>query len=127
MTETTVNADEIAKFSAMADDWWDPDGDFKPLHKFNPVRLGYIRDWALNHFRRSETERRPLDGLTVLDIGCGGGLLTEPLTRLGATVTGIDAGQKNIAVAKLHAERAGLVFSFRVSLSVVLVVVGARC
>lgn len=61
MTETTVNADEIAKFSAMADDWWDPDGDFKPLHKFNPVRLAYIRDWALKHFRRDETERRPLD------------------------------------------------------------------
>src|SRR5882724_7497911 len=105
MTDTTVNPDEIAKFSAMADDWWDPDGKFKPLHRFNPVRLAYIRDWALRHFRRDETERRPLAGLKLLDIGCGGGLLTEPLTRLGAEVTGIDAGGKNIAIAKLHAER----------------------
>jgi 2-polyprenyl-6-hydroxyphenyl methylase / 3-demethylubiquinone-9 3-methyltransferase len=108
MTDTTINADEIAKFSAMADDWWDPDGDFKPLHRFNPVRLAYIRDWALKHFSRSETVRRPLEGLSVLDIGCGGGLLCEPLTRLGASVTGIDAGAKNIAVAKVHAERMGL-------------------
>ncbi|HEX4297229.1 MAG TPA: bifunctional 2-polyprenyl-6-hydroxyphenol methylase/3-demethylubiquinol 3-O-methyltransferase UbiG, partial [Devosia sp.] len=91
MTETTINPDEIAKFSAMADDWWDPEGDFKPLHRFNPVRLAYIRDWALTRFSRDGTERRPLAGLSILDIGCGGGLLTEPLTRLGATVTGIDA------------------------------------
>jgi 2-polyprenyl-6-hydroxyphenyl methylase/3-demethylubiquinone-9 3-methyltransferase len=126
MTETTINAAEIAKFSAMADAWWDPDGDFKPLHKFNPVRLTYIRDWALRHFRRSETDRRPLKGLTVLDIGCGGGLLTEPLTRLGATVTGIDAGEKNISVAKLHAERAGLDIAYRATTSEALAAEGAR-
>jgi len=126
MTETTVNADEIAKFSAMADDWWNPDGDFKPLHKFNPVRLAYIRDWAVKHFGRDEAERRPLDGLKLLDIGCGGGLLTEPLTRLGAAVTGIDAGGKNIAVAKLHAERMGLSIDYRETTSEALAAEGVR-
>jgi 2-polyprenyl-6-hydroxyphenyl methylase/3-demethylubiquinone-9 3-methyltransferase len=113
MTDTTLDPAEIAKFSAMADAWWDPEGDFKPLHRFNPVRLAYIRDWALKHFSRAEDVRRPLDGLSVLDIGCGGGLLTEPLCRLGATVTGIDAGEKNITVAKLHAERMGLAIDYR--------------
>jgi len=126
MTESTVNSAEIAKFAAMADAWWDPDGDFRPLHKFNPVRLAYIRDWALRHFERSDNERRPLAGLKLLDIGCGGGLLTEPLTRLGATVTGIDAGAKNIAVAKLHAERAGLDIDYRETTSEALAVEGAR-
>ena len=113
MTDTTIDPAEIAKFSAMADAWWDPEGDFKPLHRFNPVRLAYIRDWALRHFRRAEDVRRPLEGLNVLDIGCGGGLLTEPLCRLGATVTGIDAGARNITVAKLHAERMGLAIDYR--------------
>ena len=124
MTDTTINAAEIAKFSAMADDWWDPTGDFKPLHKFNPVRLAYIRDWALKHFSRDATERRPLEGLTLLDIGCGGGLLTEPLTRLGATVVGVDAGGKNIAVAKLHAERSGLAIDYRETTSEALAAEG---
>jgi len=126
MTGTTINTGEIAKFAAMADDWWDPKGDFKPLHKFNPVRLAYIRDWAIRHFARDESERRPLEGLSVLDIGCGGGLLTEPLTRLGATVTGIDAGGKNIAVAKLHAERGGLAIAYRETTSEALAAEGAR-
>ena len=113
MTETTVNPAEIAKFAAMAADWWDPEGDVKPLHKFNPVRLAYIRDWALRHFSRTESERQPLTGLTVLDIGCGGGLLTEPLTRLGAAVTGVDAASDNIAVARQHAETMGLAIDYR--------------
>lgn len=117
MTDTTIDPGEISKFAAMADEWWDPAGKFKPLHKFNPVRLAYIRDWALKQFQRSENERQPLVGLRVLDIGCGGGLLTEPLTRLGATVTGIDAGEKNIAVAKLHAERMGLRIDYRATTS----------
>ena len=124
MTDTTINLAEIAKFSAMADDWWDPTGDFKPLHKFNPVRLTYIRDWVLKHFDRKENERQPLKGLSLLDIGCGGGLLTEPLTRLGATVTGIDAGGKNIAVAKLHAERSGLDIDYRETTSEALAAEG---
>jgi 2-polyprenyl-6-hydroxyphenyl methylase/3-demethylubiquinone-9 3-methyltransferase len=126
MTDTTINPDEISKFAAMADEWWDPKGKFKPLHKFNPVRLAYIRDWTIKQFRRDGAERQPLLGLTVLDIGCGGGLLTEPLTRLGATVTGIDAGEKNIAVAKLHAERSGLAIDYRATTSEALAASGAR-
>lgn len=126
MTDTTIDTGEIAKFAAMADEWWDPAGKFKPLHKFNPVRLAYIRDWALKQFGRDETQMRPLEGLLVLDIGCGGGLLTEPLTRLGATVTGIDAGEKNIAVAKLHAERMGLSIDYRATTSETLAAEGAR-
>ena len=113
MTQTTINPDELAKFAAMADEWWDPTGKFKPLHKFNPVRLGYIRDQAIRHFGRDGGTIRPLEGLTILDIGCGGGLLSEPLTRLGAKVTGIDPGDRNIAIAKLHAERAGLEIDYR--------------
>ena len=125
MTDTTIDSGEIAKFAAMADEWWNPAGKFKPLHKFNPVRLAYIRDWALKHFGRDETQMRPLDGLRVLDIGCGGGLLTEPLTRLGADVTGIDAGEKNIAVAKLHAERMGLSIAYRETTSEALAAEGS--
>jgi 2-polyprenyl-6-hydroxyphenyl methylase/3-demethylubiquinone-9 3-methyltransferase len=125
VTDTTIDDSEIAKFAAMADEWWDPNGKFKPLHKFNPVRLAYIRDWALRHFGRDETQMRPLEGLRVLDIGCGGGLLTEPLTRLGATVTGIDAGEKNIAVATLHAERMGLAIDYRATTSEALAAEGA--
>jgi 2-polyprenyl-6-hydroxyphenyl methylase/3-demethylubiquinone-9 3-methyltransferase len=124
--QTTINPAELAKFSAMADDWWDPSGKFAPLHKFNPVRLAYIRDWALRHFRRDETARHPLDGLTVLDIGCGGGLLCEPLTRLGASVTGIDAGGKNVVVARLHAERMGLAIDYRETTSEALAAEGKR-
>ncbi|MEO6396692.1 MAG: bifunctional 2-polyprenyl-6-hydroxyphenol methylase/3-demethylubiquinol 3-O-methyltransferase UbiG [Devosia sp.] len=126
MTETTINADEIAKFHAMADEWWDPSGKFKPLHKFNPVRLAYIRDWALTHFRRDGTGRRPLEGLRVLDIGCGGGLLCEPLTRLGASVTGIDAGGRNIAIARLHAEKMSLAIDYRETTSEALAAEGPR-
>jgi len=113
MTDTTINPDEIAKFAAMADEWWDPKGKFKPLHKFNPVRLGYVRDNAIRHFGKDASLRRPLEGLRVLDIGCGGGLLSEPLARLGASVTGIDAGEKNIAIAKVHAEQSGLAIDYR--------------
>ena len=125
MTDTTIDPDEIAKFAAMADEWWDPAGKFKPLHKFNPVRLAYIRDWALKHFHRQEGQTRPLEGLRVLDIGCGGGLLTEPLTRLGASVTGIDAAGRNIAVARLHAERVGLRIDYQETTSEALAAQGS--
>ncbi|HWA17444.1 MAG TPA: bifunctional 2-polyprenyl-6-hydroxyphenol methylase/3-demethylubiquinol 3-O-methyltransferase UbiG [Devosia sp.] len=124
MTETTINPAELAKFSAMADDWWDLNGKFKPLHKFNPVRLTFIRDWAVRHFRRDETSHHSLEGLSVLDIGCGGGLLCEPLTRLGARVTGIDAGDRNIAIARLHAERMGLSIDYRETTSEALAAEG---
>jgi 2-polyprenyl-6-hydroxyphenyl methylase/3-demethylubiquinone-9 3-methyltransferase len=126
MTETTVNTEEIAKFAAMADEWWDPKGKFKPLHKFNPVRLGYVRDNAIRHFGRDAGVRRPLEGLRVLDIGCGGGLLSEPLVRLGAAVTGIDAGEENIAIARLHAEQSGLAIDYRVVTAEALAAEGAR-
>lgn len=124
MSDTTIDDAEIAKFSAMADEWWDPTGKFKPLHKFNPVRLGYIRDWAIRHFARDGSERQPLTGLRVLDIGCGGGLLCEPLTRLGASVTGIDAGGRNVAIAKIHAERGGLSIDYRETTSEALAAEG---
>jgi 2-polyprenyl-6-hydroxyphenyl methylase/3-demethylubiquinone-9 3-methyltransferase len=126
MTDTTVNAAEIAKFAAMADDWWNPDGKFRPLHRFNPVRLGYIRDGCIRHFGRDAAERQPLTGLSVLDIGCGGGLLCEPLARLGAAVTGIDAAGANIAAARLHAERTGLSIDYREATSEALAAGSAR-
>ncbi|MFP9138780.1 bifunctional 2-polyprenyl-6-hydroxyphenol methylase/3-demethylubiquinol 3-O-methyltransferase UbiG [Devosia sp. XGJD_8] len=113
MTASTINDAEIAKFTAMAEQWWDPKGKFKPLHKFNPVRLSYIRDNLLLHFGRDGNAMRPFDGLTILDVGCGGGLLCEPLARLGATVTGIDAAERNIAIARLHAEQSGLDIDYR--------------
>jgi 2-polyprenyl-6-hydroxyphenyl methylase/3-demethylubiquinone-9 3-methyltransferase len=113
MANTTINADEVDKFSRLADDWWDPKGQFKALHRLNPARLGYIRDQALAHFGRDGGVRRPLEGLSVLDIGCGGGLLSEPLARLGATVTGIDAAGRNVAVARLHAEQAGVAVDYQ--------------
>lgn len=113
MPATTINPEEVAKFTAMAEEWWDPKGKFKPLHKFNPVRLGYIRDKAIAHFDRDASKRRPLEGLRVLDIGCGGGLLSEPLTRLGATVVGADAAERNISIARLHAEQSGLQIDYR--------------
>jgi 2-polyprenyl-6-hydroxyphenyl methylase/3-demethylubiquinone-9 3-methyltransferase len=126
MTETTINDAEIAKFTAMAEQWWDPKGKFKPLHKFNPVRLGYIRDYLLSHFERDGTNMRPFEGLSILDVGCGGGLLCEPLARLGATVTGIDAAERNIAVARLHAEQSGLAIGYQATTSEALAAEGRQ-
>lgn len=126
MSQTTINADEIAKFAAMADEWWDPSGKFKPLHKFNPVRLGYVRDWAIRHFGKDASGMRPLAGLRILDIGCGGGLLSEPLARLGAEVTGIDAGERNIRVAALHAEGSGLEISYEATTAEALAASGRQ-
>lgn len=110
---STVDPDEIARFSAMAAEWWDPAGKFRPLHKFNPVRLGYARARIVAHFGRDERKIRPLEGLRLLDIGCGGGLLSEPMCRLGATVVGADAGEKNIATAAVHAHEQGLGIDYR--------------
>jgi 2-polyprenyl-6-hydroxyphenyl methylase/3-demethylubiquinone-9 3-methyltransferase len=112
---STVDLEEVAKFSAMAEAWWDPTGKFRPLHRLNPVRVSYISDMVKSHFatRRpasiaTNPAVAPLAGLSMLDIGCGGGLLTEPLARLGAQVTGIDASERNIGIARAHAEQAGV-------------------
>ena len=113
MTATTIDDQEVEKFGAMAEQWWNPNGKFKPIHKFNPVRLGYIRDHAIAHFAKDAGSRRPLEGLRLLDIGCGGGLLSEPMARLGATVVGADAAERNIGVAKLHAAQSGLDIDYR--------------
>ncbi|MBJ3786186.1 bifunctional 2-polyprenyl-6-hydroxyphenol methylase/3-demethylubiquinol 3-O-methyltransferase UbiG [Devosia sediminis] len=126
MTATTVNDAEVAKFTSMAEEWWDPKGKFKPLHKFNPVRLSYIRDHLIRQFGRDATSIRPFEGISILDVGCGGGLLCEPLTRLGATVTGIDAAERNIAIARIHAEKAGLAIDYRATTSEALVAAGER-
>lgn len=126
MTQTTINQAEIAKFTAMAEEWWDPKGKFKPLHKFSPVRLGYIRDHLLSHFGRDGSTMRPFEGLTILDVGCGGGLLCEPLARLGASVTGIDAAERNITIAKLHAEQSGLEIDYQATTSEALAATGKK-
>ena len=101
---SSVNKKEIEKFSSMADEWWDPNGKFKPLHKFNPIRINYIKENIISQFSL-KSKIKPLSGINILDIGCGGGLLSEPMQRLGANVTGIDASNKNINIAKLHAKK----------------------
>ena len=101
---TTINKKEIEKFSKMADEWWDPNGKFKPLHKFNPIRIQYIKENIIKNFNLQKNNE-PLSGINILDIGCGGGLLSEPMSRLGASVTGIDASEKNIQIAKLHSKK----------------------
>ena len=111
--QVTIDPEEVAKFTAMAADWWNPTGQFKPLHKFNPVRLAYIRDRLCQQFDRNPNETRPLKGLRLLDIGCGGGLLSEPMARLGADVLGADAAEANIKTASLHAEQQGLEIDYR--------------
>jgi 2-polyprenyl-6-hydroxyphenyl methylase/3-demethylubiquinone-9 3-methyltransferase len=120
----TASAAEVAWFAARAAAWWDPDGPFRPLHRFNPARLAYVRDRLAAHFGRDPEDERPLDGLTVLDIGCGGGLLSEPVTRLGARVTGIDAAEENVRAAAHHAEASGLTVDYRRALPEDLMVEG---
>jgi 2-polyprenyl-6-hydroxyphenyl methylase/3-demethylubiquinone-9 3-methyltransferase len=124
--QTSVDEGEIARFSAMAADWWNPHGKFKPLHRFNPVRLGYLRDRLLGHFRRDPKAAQPLAGLRILDIGCGGGLLAEPLTRLGAQVTGIDASRTTVSVARLHAGQMGLAIDYREATAEALAAAGEK-
>ena len=105
---TTVNKEEIQKFSKIADEWWDTEGKFKPLHMFNPIRIKYIKDKCISHFKLKGNHLKPLNSLEFLDIGCGGGLISEPMCRLGAKVTGIDASSKNINVADIHAKKNNL-------------------
>ena len=109
---TTIDPEDVARFSAIADEWWDPDGKFKPLHRFNPIRLHYIRDRICTHFGRDKQSLRPFAGLRLLDVGCGGGLISEPLARMGAKVTGIDASDRNVRTAQVHAEQGGLDISY---------------
>ncbi len=105
---TTINKEEIQKFSNLADEWWDVNGKFKPLHMFNPVRIEYILEEISKHFKIKRKKKLFLENLNILDIGCGGGLISEPMARLGAKVTGIDASAKNIKVASLHSKKSNL-------------------
>lgn len=116
MAETarsTIDQTEVDRFSAMAAEWWDPTGKFKPLHKFNPVRLAYLRDTIAHEFGRDPRSARPLAGLRVLDIGCGGGLLSEPVARMGAEVVGADPSERNIGIASTHARESGVSVDYR--------------
>lgn len=112
-TGASIDAEEVARFSALAEKWWDPTGEFAPLHKFNPTRLEFIRDQAAARFDRDPRARRPFEGLRLLDIGCGGGLLSEPMCRLGFQVTAVDASARNIGTARAHAEPQGLDIDYR--------------
>ncbi len=123
---STVDADEVARFSAMAESWWDPAGPFKPLHRFNPARLSFIREQAIAHWGRDAATLKPLDGLAVVDIGCGGGLISEPLARMGAAVTGIDPSEKNVGTARIHAAQSGLDIDYRATTAEDLTATGAR-
>ena len=109
---TTINKEEIQKFSRLADEWWDVDGKFKPLHMFNPIRIEYITENIKKHFKIKKDSANFLKGLNILDIGCGGGLISEPMARLGANVTGVDASEKNVKIAKLHSEKSGLKINY---------------
>lgn len=110
---SSVDPAEVAKFAAMAETWWDPEGPFKPLHKLNPVRLAYIRDSICSHLGRDPLSLASLEGLRIVDVGCGGGLICEPMARLGADVVGIDATEKNISVARAHADGQELAIDYR--------------
>jgi len=123
---TTVDAAEVAKFEAMAAEWWDPNGKFRPLHQMNPCRLDYIAAQIAAEFGRDRAGPRPFAGLRLLDIGCGGGLLSEPMARLGAEVVGADAAPRNIPVARLHAEQSGLAIDYRHTTAEALAEAGER-
>ncbi|HBG97606.1 MAG TPA: bifunctional 3-demethylubiquinol 3-O-methyltransferase/2-polyprenyl-6-hydroxyphenol methylase, partial [Rhodobacteraceae bacterium] len=127
MTVTSsVDAGEIAKFTAMAEEWWDPKGKFKPLHMINPLRLEYIASQIAAEFGRDRAAERPFAGLRLLDIGCGGGLLCEPMARMGAEVVGADAAERNIPVARVHAEQSGLDIDYRHTTAEDLAAAGER-
>jgi len=123
---TTVDAGEVERFSRLAAEWWNPAGKFKPLHKFNPVRLSYIREQVSLNFGCDMRSLKPFEGLRMIDIGCGGGLIAEPLARLGAAVVGIDAAATNIEVAKLHAAQSGIAVDYRAQTAEALDAAGER-
>jgi len=122
--KSSIDPAEVERFSRIAAEWWDPKGKFAPLHKFNPTRLSFIRDQALHRFSRDKRARRPFEGLGLLDIGCGGGLLSEPMTRLGFAVTGVDASERNIGTASAHAAEQGLAIDYRCSTAEALLAAG---
>jgi len=122
----SVDAEEIARFSALAEEWWDAQGKFRALHRLNPVRLLYVREQALRRFGGATKSLKPLLGRSLLDIGCGGGLLAEPLARLGARVTGIDAAERNVGIARAHAEASGLTIDYRATTAEALAREGRR-
>ena len=121
---SSIDPAEVERFSRIAAEWWDPKGKFAPLHKFNPTRLAFIRDQALHRFGRDPAARRPFEGLRLLDIGCGGGLLSEPMSRLGFTVVGVDASERNIGTAGAHAAEQGLAVDYRCSTAEALLAAG---
>lgn len=123
---STVDAAEIKRFSALAGEWWNPKGKFRPLHQINPLRLKFIRDEVCRRFARDTRSVKILSGLRVLDIGCGGGILSEPLARLGGEIVGADASATNISVAKLHAEESGLAIDYRATTAEALAEAGER-
>jgi len=123
---STIDAGEVERFSALAAEWWNPNGKFRPLHKFNPVRLAWIRDQVATRFGRDPRAARPFEGLRILDIGCGGGLLCEPMARLGAEVVGADASETNIEVAKLHAAESGVTIDYRATTAEALADAGEK-
>ncbi len=125
-TSSTIDPGEIGRFAAQAESWWDSEGSFRTLHRINPARLGFIRQYLTAHFRRDPSSLRPFDGLTLLDIGCGGGLVAEPMTRLGFTVTGIDAGAGAIDAARTHAKVMGLAIDYRVAAAESMAEAGRR-
>ncbi len=125
-THTTIDDAEVARFSAIADEWWDERGKFAPLHKLNPIRIGYLRDQLIRHFSGSGASATPLNNLSLVDIGCGGGLISEPMARLGATVTGVDASPTNISVASLHAKNAGVNVAYRATTAEQLAIEGKQ-
>ena len=124
--QTSIDSDDVARFSAQAREWWDPRGPFAPLHRLNPARLAFIREQALVRFGRDGEARRPFDGLKLLDVGCGGGLVTEPMTRLGFAATGIDASGDTVGVAAAHARDVGLSIDYRIATAEALAAEGAR-
>ena len=123
---SSIDPDEVARFAAIAEGWWDPNGKFRPLHKFNPTRLAYVRDHLAAHFGRDITARAPFASLTLIDIGCGGGLVAEPMARMGFAVTGVDATERNIGVAGAHAAEQDLAIDYRFAAAEDLVAAGEQ-
>lgn len=126
MTRSTIDKAEIEHFSRIAAEWWNPQGKFRPLHNFNPTRLAYLKEKICQHFGRDPLSQRPLEGLRILDIGCGGGLLCEPMANMGAIVIGADASETNIEVAKIHAEQSGAVVDYRATTAEALAEAGEQ-